>query len=68
MGSFERALGAGLEVLLRGVREFLDGHGKPFLKSTPYSGQTHTFKTPTTRLKERFSDQRNERRFLLVCK
>jgi hypothetical protein len=55
MGSLERTLGCGLEVLLRGVREFLDSHDKPFLKATPYSGQAHTFKTPTTRLKERFS-------------
>jgi hypothetical protein len=55
VSSFERATRAGLKALLRGVREVFDCHDKPFINATPISGQTHTFKSPTTRLKERFS-------------
>jgi len=55
-------------VLLRGVREFFDCHDKLFLNATPVSGQTHTFKSPTTRLKEKFSVTVKQRLFLLVCK
>ena len=58
----------GLKVLLRGIREFFDCHDKPFLNATPISGQAHTFKSPTTRLKERFSVTVRQRLFLLVCK
>jgi hypothetical protein len=55
VGSLERGTGAGLYVLLRGVGEFFDCHDKLFLDATPVSGQAHTFKSPTTRLKEKFS-------------
>lgn len=54
MGSPEGAASGGLNVLLRRVRKFFDCHEKPFLNATSISGQAHTFKSPTTRLKERF--------------
>jgi len=46
----EMLVGAGFELLLSGVRQFLDRHDKPFKNATPTSGQTHTFKSPTARL------------------
>jgi hypothetical protein len=68
VGSLEGAARAGLEMLLRGIRELFDCHDEPFLCATPISGQAHTFKSPTTRLKERFSMTVRQRLFLLVCK
>ena len=66
--SLEGFAGAGLELLLRGIRELFDCHDEPFLCATPILGQTHTFKSPTARLKERFSIIVKKRLFLLVCK
>ena len=43
VGSFEGAARAGLEMLLRGIRELFDCHNEPFLCATPISGQAHTF-------------------------
>ena len=68
VGSLEGAARAGLEMLLRGIRELFDCHDEPFLCATPISGQAHTFKSPTTRLKERLSMTVRRRLFLLVCK
>ena len=56
-----------MKVLLRGVREFFDCHDKPFLNATPISGQAHTFKSPTTRLKERFSVTVKQNAFFYSC-
>ena len=55
MSPFELGAGRRLEVLLRAVREFFDRHDQPFLSATSNTGQAHTFKTPTKRLKERFA-------------
>jgi hypothetical protein len=50
------------------IREFFACHDRPFFNATPNSGQTHTFKSPTTRLKEKFLMTAKQSLFLLVCK
>ena len=54
-------------MFLRGVREFFDSHKKPFFKATSNSGQMHTFKSPTTRLKGSFSVTEGQVAFFYSC-
>ena len=59
---------AGLKMELCRIREFFACHDRPFFNATPNSGQTHTFKSPTTRLKEKLLMTAKQSLFLLVCK
>lgn len=55
MASFDRAARMGLKGLLRKVRKFSQGHDLP-LVNLDESGQTHAFKSPTTRPKREIND------------